>query len=68
MRSKLKLSERRICRVIGQHRFTQRRRPRSYGDEEEQLVADMIELRRQYGRDGYRRITALLRDAGWPGQ
>ncbi len=25
----------------------------------------MIELVRQYGRYGYRRIAALLRDAGW---
>ena len=29
------------------------------------MVADMIELARQYGRYGYRRIAALLRDAGW---
>ncbi len=28
-------------------------------------MADMIELTRQYGRYGYRRIAALLRDAGW---
>ncbi len=28
-------------------------------------MADMIELARQYGRYGYRRIAALLRDAGW---
>jgi transposase InsO family protein len=33
--------------------------------EEERLVADMIELTRQYGRYGYRRTAALLRDAGW---
>lgn len=25
----------------------------------------MVELARQYGRYGYRRIAALLRDAGW---
>jgi len=25
----------------------------------------MIELTRQYGRYGYRRVAALLRDAGW---
>lgn len=30
-----------------------------------QLVADMIELARQFGRYGYRRIASLLRDAGW---
>lgn len=29
------------------------------------MVADMIELARQFGRDGYRRIAALLRKAGW---
>ena len=33
--------------------------------DEERLLADMIELTRQYGRYGYRRIAALLRDAGW---
>jgi transposase InsO family protein len=32
---------------------------------EDRLVADMIELARQYGRYGYRRIAALLRQAGW---
>jgi len=29
------------------------------------MVADMTELARQYGRYGYRRIAALLREAGW---
>lgn len=33
--------------------------------DEERLVADMIALARQFGRYGYRRIGALLRDAGW---
>lgn len=33
--------------------------------DEERLVADMIELTRQGGRYGYRRIAALRRDAGW---
>ena len=33
--------------------------------DEPRLVADMIELARRYGRYGYRRIAALLRDAGW---
>ena len=58
------VSERRACRVLGQQRSTQRRRPRGRADED-RLVADMIELARQYGRYGYRRIAALLRDAGW---
>ncbi len=37
------------CRVLGQHRSTQRRIPRGRADEE-RLVADMIELARQSGR------------------
>jgi len=61
---KLGVSERRACRVLGQHRTTQRHVPRGRADEE-RLVADMIELARQYGRYGYRRIAALLRDVGW---
>ena len=50
--------------MLGQHRSTQRRIPCGR-DDEDRLVADMIELARQYGRYGYRRIAALLRDAGW---
>jgi hypothetical protein len=29
------------------------------------LTEDIIDLARQYGHYGYRRVTALLRDAGW---
>ena len=61
---RLEISERRVCRVLGQHRSTQRHILRGR-DDEDRLVADMIELARQYGRYGYRRIAALLRDAGW---
>ena len=34
-------------------------------DDEAALTEDIIALARQFGRYGYRRITALLRDAGW---
>lgn len=50
--------------VLGQHRSTQRKLPRA-ADDEPALTADIIELAKRYGRYGYRRITALLRDAGW---
>src|SRR3712207_9013279 len=60
----LNVSERRACRALGQHRSTQRKVPRGKEDEE-QLTADLIELARQYGRYGYRKISALLREAGW---
>lgn len=50
--------------MLGQHRSTQRKPPQ-VADDEERLTADIIALARQYGRYGYRRITALLRQAGW---
>jgi len=59
------VSERRVCRVLGQHRSTQRRIPTGR-DDEERLTADIVELARQYGRYGYRKIAELLRTtAGW---
>ena len=60
----MKVSERRACAVLGQHRSTQRKLPKGREDEE-RLTADIVELARQYGRYGYRKIAALLRDAGW---
>lgn len=58
------VTERRACRVIGQHRSTQRRRLRPRSDEK-RLTADIVRLASIYGRYGYRRITALLRQEGW---
>jgi putative transposase len=52
------------CRVLGQHRSTQRKSPKTC-DDEAALTADIIALALQYGRYGYRRITAMLRRAGW---
>ena len=64
VKAELGLSERRVCRVLGQHRSTQRKIPTT-PDDEAALTADIIALALQYGRYGYRRITALLREAGW---
>ena len=50
--------------MTGQHRSTQRRRLQSRSDEK-RLTADIIRLASNYGRYGYRRITALLRQEGW---
>jgi hypothetical protein len=55
VRSELKVSERRVCRVLGQHRSTQRRVPTG-PDDEDRLTADIVQLARQYGRYGYRKI------------
>ena len=64
LQAELGISERRACAVAGQHRSTQRKRPRGR-DDEEALTAAVIRLASQYGRYGYRRITALLRTEGW---
>ena len=58
------MSERRACSVIGQHRSTQRKVPVLKPDEDT-LTAEIIRLASEYGRYGYRRITALLRSDGW---
>ena len=58
------VSERFACRVLGQHRSTQRKIAKT-PDDEAALTADIVELATRYGRYGYRRITALLREAGW---
>jgi putative transposase len=58
------VSERFACRILGQHRSAQRKIAKT-PDDEAALTADIIALATQYGRYGYRRITALLRNAGW---
>jgi len=60
----LNVSQRRACQVLGQARSTQRHSSHIKGDEE-RLVARIIELATHYGRYGYRRITALLKQEGW---
>ncbi len=62
--AKLGVSERFACKVLGQHRSTQRK-VAGAADDEAALTAAIVELARQYGRYGYRRVTALLRAEGW---
>jgi transposase InsO family protein len=59
-----RVSERRACQVLGQSWTTQQRVFCVPGDKL-LLVKRMVELATQYGRYGYRRITALLRREGW---
>jgi hypothetical protein len=60
---KFSVSERFACKVLGQHRSTQRKKPQGRPDEEA-LTADIIRLASRYGRYGYRRITAMLHSEG----
>jgi putative transposase len=63
-RTRIAVSERRTCRVIGQPRTTQRRRPKAR-DDEAALTAAIERLATRYGRYGYRRIRRMLVDEGW---
>ncbi len=58
------MSERWACRVVTQSRGTQRYRP-TQREDEDRLTQAIVALAGQYGRYGYRRITALLVRAGW---
>ena len=64
VRQRLGVSERRVCRVIGQPRSTQRR-ARRVSVYEVGLVARIVTLACEYGRYGYRQITGMLRLEGW---
>src|SRR5450759_4935938 len=64
-REEYEVSERRACRVVRQWRGTQRYLPLRRTDED-QLTQAILALAGKYGRYGYRRITVLLRNAGWP--
>ncbi len=64
MRQTLSISERRVCRTLGQHRSTQRKVPCGLPDEA-RLTEDIIALSEEFGRYGYRMITGLLNNSGW---
>ena len=58
------MSERRACQLVNQPRGTQRYQP-TQREDEDRLTQAIVLLAGQYGRYGYRRITALLKRAGW---
>ena len=58
------VSERRACRVVDQHRSTQRYAP-APAEYELRLVARMNELAAAHPRWGYRTVWTLLRAEGW---
>ena len=58
------MSERRACRLVNQPRGTQRYQL-TQREDEDALTRAIAEFASQYGRYGYRRITALLKRDGW---
>lgn len=64
LQERLGYSERRACRIAGQHRATQRYAPiRHHSDDA--LRRQLREFSRARPRWGYRRAWAVLRDQGW---
>ena len=59
------VSERRACKVLDVYRSVQRYKKRTANDEAK-LRDAILRLAYQYGRYGYRRITALLKVEGFP--
>ncbi|WP_265333819.1 IS3 family transposase [Nocardioides sp. Kera G14] len=62
---KYKVSERRACRLVGQHRSSNRYEPRPT-DLEAKLVERMHALSLEHPKWGYRMIHGLLVAEGWP--
>lgn len=58
------MSERHACRLVNQWCATQRYQT-MYRTDEDALSEAIIQLASEYGRYGYRRITALLQEVGW---
>jgi putative transposase len=61
---RLGVSERWACRVVGQHRSTQRHQPKTAGDDAV-LRAELRTIAAERPRWGHRRAHARLREQGW---
>jgi len=64
LQERFEVSERKACRVVGQFRAVQRYVATVRADEDA-LTHAIVALAAEYGRCGYRRITALLQASGW---
>jgi putative transposase len=58
------VSQRWACRLVGQHRSTQRHQP-AEPDRDRALREQLRRLSRAHPRWGYRRAHAVLREQGW---
>jgi len=65
LRERFGVSQRRACRVVGQHRSTQRLAPPGPGEEEERLRAWLRAFSVERPRWGWRRAAKQARREGW---
>jgi hypothetical protein len=59
------VSERRACRVAGQHRSTQRKQPRPPRDESQRLASRLREIAKEHPRWGWKTAHEILLREGW---
>jgi putative transposase len=59
------VSERRACRVAGQHRSTQRKQPLPPRDEDERLASRLREIAGEHPRWGWKTAHTILLREGW---
>ncbi len=59
------VSERRACRVAGQHRSTQRKQPRPPCDEDQRLASRLREIAKEHPRWGWKTAHEILLREGW---
>jgi transposase InsO family protein len=64
LRNRFGVSERKACAVVGLSRAVHRYVPTLRADED-LLTQAIVALAQEYGRYGYRRVTALLNASGW---
>jgi len=64
LQDRLGISERRACRIVGQHRSTQRHEP-DVASDDQALRTELRSISRRRPRWGYRRAHQLLLDQGW---
>jgi putative transposase len=65
LRDRFGVSERRACRVVGQHRSTQRLAPPPIPDDEALLRQFLRDFAKRRPRWGWRRAATAARNAGW---
>lgn len=65
LRDRFGVSQRRACRVVGQHRSTQRLEPPAPSDDEIELRGFLRAFSKERPRWGWRRAAKAARRAGW---
>jgi hypothetical protein len=65
LRDRFGVSQLRACRVVGQHRSTQRLEPTTVSDEEAELRAFLRAFSKDRPRWGWRRAAKAARRSGW---